>query len=231
MRVQRSLSKRQCVAAALFGLVIHSAASASTDSVLRIAVELGIAPESVVIANVDEIAALTVLSRIEQASTLCENLMAAHAAVGAAAADVTVLSILLMGDSENDTLVQQYAVAMQTQSAAKELVAVLRNELFVFAIDGLNEQQIDAIAIWREGSAYRVDPAFRTTQRTHELWKATEESLRAERRALRMDEELHEDYVELLMELRTEPAVIEASALLEANLEGMQQVFEQFFVE
>lgn len=231
MRVQRSLSKRQCVAAVLFGLATHSAASASTDNVLGITVELGIAPESVVIANVNEIAALTVLSRIEQAPTLCENLLAAHEAVGTAAADVTALSILLMGDSENDTLVQQYQVAMQTQSAAKEQVAALRNELFAFATEGLNEQQIDTIAIWRDGSAYRVDPAFRTTQRTHELWKAIEESLRAERRALRMDEELHEEYVELLMELRTEPAVLEANSLLEANLEGMQQVFEQFFVE
>ncbi len=228
MRVPRSLSKRQCVAAVLFGLVTHSADSASAANVLGIAVELGIAPESVVIANVNEITALTVLSRIEQASTLCENLMAAHQAVGTAAADVTALSILLTGDSENDTLVQQYELAMQTQSAAQEQVAALRSELFVLATDGLNEQQIDAITIWRDGSAYRVNSAFRTTQRTHELWKAIEESLRAERRALRMDEELHEEYLELLMELRTEPAVIAASALLEANLEGMQQAFEQF---
>lgn len=228
MRVQRSLSKKQFVAAVVFGLLTHSATSASTNTVLGIAVELGIVPESVVIANVNEMAALMVLSRIDQATTLCENLMAAHEAVGTAAANVTALSILLMGDSENDTLVQQYEVAIQTQAAAQEQVAALRDELFAFAAEGLNEQQIDAIAIWRDGSAYRVDPAFRTTQRTHEDWKVVEEALRAERRALRMGEELHEEYAELLMELRAEPAVPEASALLEANLEGMQQVFEQF---
>jgi hypothetical protein len=58
-------------------------------------------------------------------------------------------------------------------------------------------------------------------------WRAIEQALNAERRALRLGQQLGDDHVALLTEVRTDPVVGIAATALDANLASMQATFDQ----
>lgn len=202
--------------------------SVLAQSATAVAAEIGITPKSVVIANLDGAVTSLVVSRIQGATALREELAAGHQAVDAAAAVVTVLSQALHNDAGDNELMQQHQEAVAASNAAKLQVTAVRNALFEDAIAGLPPEQVAMITTCKEGARYRVQPEFRAKHRTGDEWRAIERALRAERRAIRLGEDLDEVQADLLAGVRGDVVVIEALQHLEMNLEWIQQVFQQF---
>lgn len=198
------------------------------QGITSVAAEIGITPESTVIADWDTQTASLILSRIEAEVGLRQALEVAHQAVDAAASTVTELAQVLLNEPNNQQHLQQYEAAVAAQEAVGQQMVVLRDLLFDAAVQGLQQPKIDAVVIWRYGALRRVEPSFRTHQRTLEQWKAIERALRAEKRALRLGEELDEDEAQLLANVRSDPLVTQAAIQLQIDLEIMTQTFELY---
>ena len=202
--------------------------SALAQSATDVAAEIGITPQSTVIADVNTTSATQMLAYIDGATTLLSNLAAKYQEIDAAGVTVTQLSEQLLVDSGNQTTQQQYQTAVTALATAKQELATIRSDLFTEAVQGLSAQQIQKINTCKASATYRVERAFRAKQQSHELWKATERALRAEKQALRMSETLDESHAQLLTDIRTDLAVVQTDILLQANLATMQQNFAQY---
>ena len=197
-------------------------------SAVSVAVELGITPESMVIAGFQPSSASMVLSSIEAAGAVSQALATQHQVVDTAAAQVTQLVEALFDSGDDEQLLAQHEAALQQLAAAREQDSQLRSDLFAIATEGLPPQEIQRLIIWRSGAAHRVPPEFRVAERSPEQWRAIKLALRAERRAIRLGEEVAEDHAQLLAEVRSDAALAEAAINLTANLELMQLAFDQF---
>lgn len=213
--------------AVIVGVLTIAARPALAQNVTGVCAEIGITPESVVIADLDAQSAMVILGRVESAVALCESLAAHHDAADAVAATITELSELMLNDADEDVL-QEYEAAVATLAAGQQQITALREALFDFALDGFPAPKIQRITVWRQGSPYRVHRAFRAKELEHDTWKAIERALRAEQRAIRLGQDLEEEPAQLLADIRSDPAVVEAGLRLEANFDQMKVVFEQF---
>ncbi len=174
--------------------------------------EIGITPESVVIADLDAQSVMVILGRVESAGALRESLSSQHDAADVVAATITELSELMLNDVDED-LQQEYEAAVATLAAGQQQITALREALFDLALDGFPAPKIQRITVWRQGSPYRVQRAFRAKELERDTWKAIERALRAERRAIRLAEELDE---EPLLEARPAVSLEEAGGQLRA---------------
>ena len=211
-----------------FALATLWSQAASAQSITGIAAQIGITPESVVIADLDGTSASLVLGHLEEAAALCQNLAAQHLAVDAAGVSVTALSESLLNDPGNEELIPQHQAALAALQVAKEQVVELREALFEVAVAGISPEKVAMIVVCRQGAPYRVQAGFRATQQTDNQWKAIERALRAEGRAIRRGESLDETHADLLAEVRSDQVVIEAQLHLQLNFDLMQQIFDQF---
>lgn len=225
------MTRSQVLCLPRFALIVAAltiaASPALAQNVTGVCAEIGITPESVVIADLNAQSAMVILGRVESAVTLRESLSSQHDAADAVAATITELSELMLNDADED-LQQQYEAAMATLAAGQLQITTLREALFDLALDGFPAPKIQRITVWRQGSPYRVQRAFRAKELEHDTWKALERALRAERRAIRLGEELDEEPAQLLADIRSGPAVVEAGIRLEVNFEAMKVVFQQF---
>ncbi len=213
--------------AVIVGVLTIAASPALAQNVTGVCAEIGITPESVVIADLDAQSAMVILGRVESAVALRASLAAEHDAADAVAATITELSQLMLNDADED-LRQEYEAAVATLAAGRQQITALREALFDLALDGFPAPKILRITVWRQGSRYRVRRAFRAKELEHDTWKAIERALRAERRAIRVGVDLDEEPAQLLADIRSDPAVVEAGIRLEANFDPMKVVFQQF---
>ena len=211
----------------LVGALTIAASPALAQTVTGVCAETGITPESVVIANLDAQSATVILGRVQSAVALRESLSSQHDAADAVAATITELSELMLNDADED-LQQEYEAAVATLAARQQQITALREGLFDLALDGFPAPKIQRITVWRQGSPYRVQRKFRAKELEHNTWKAIERALRAERRAIRTGEDLDEEPAQLLADIRSDPAVVEAGIPLQANFEAMKLLFGQF---
>ncbi len=202
--------------------------SAIAQTTTAVAAELGITPQSTVIADLSSTQASQVLAHIQAAGELRQELAAKHLAVDAAAVIVTQLSQLLLSDSGNEELLLQYEIANEDFTAAKEQVIEIQEAIFEVAVVGIGVEKVAMISVCKDGARYRVQSPFHARLHTHAQWKAIERALRAESRAIRRGEDLVEDYANLLAEVRADQVVIEADIHLQLNLETMVQTFAQY---
>lgn len=225
------MTKSQVLCLPRFALIVGALTIAArpvlAQNVRGVWAEIGITPESVVIADLNAQSTMVILSRVESAVALRESLSSQHDAADAVAATITELSELMLNDADED-LQQEYEAAVATLAAGQQQITALREALFDFALDGFPAPKIQRITVWRQGSPYRVQRKFRAKELERDTWKAIERALRAERRAIRVGEDLDEEPAQLLADIRSDPAVVEAGIRLEANLDSMKLVFQQF---
>ncbi len=214
--------------AMVVGALTIAARPVLAQNTMGVWAEIGITPESVVIADLDAQSAMVILGRVEAAVALRESLAAEHDAADAVAATITELSELMLNAAADEDLQQEYEAAVATLAAGQQQITALREALFDLALDGFPTSKIQRITVWQQGSPYRVQRAFRAKELEHDTWKAMERALRAERRAIRLGEELDEEPAQLLADIRSDPAVVEAGIRLEANFDPMKVVFQQF---
>lgn len=192
------------------------------------AAELGITPESMVVGGFEIGAATTVLSRIEAAEAARQALVAQYQLIDAAAAQVTQLAEALFDTAADEQLLAQHEAALQQLVAAQHQFTQLRSNFFANVMDGFPPQHVQRLIVWRSGASHRVPPEFRVADRPAQQWKAIKRALRAERRAIRLGQELAQEHAQLLAEVRSDPALAEAANNLTANLDVMKALFGQF---
>ena len=202
--------------------------SVFAQTTTTVAVEIGLTPQSAVIANLSSTQASTALAQLQAAGELRQLLTAKHQAVDTASLAVTQLSQLLRTDSGNEELLQQYEVAKEALIAAKEQVVELQEALFDVAVAGIQADKVAMINVCNSGARYRVQSQLRAKLRTRAQWKTIDRALRAEKRAIRRGEDLDEEHANLLTQVRADQVVITAEIHLNQNLEMMKQTFAQY---
>ena len=195
------------------------------QGVIMAAAEIGITPESVVLAGLEN-QADTMLTRLEDAADLRAALMAKHIESSNVASQVTSLAEQLLSSAEDPVLSAQYAQAVADLEAIQLEITVLHGDLFAVATAGYTIQQKNTLQLVKSNAQYRVPAEFRVLTLTVDEWKSTEKALRAERRALRRGEDLDPVYEALLLDLRTDPAVTSAAQQLTLHLSAVEQVFQ-----
>lgn len=192
---------------------------------LTIAAELGITPTSMVVAGVTPAAAGTVLANIEAETELTAQIAQLKTAANTATQSATSLAESLTLAPEPG-LEEQYQIAIATLQSIQEDIAQLRNDLFAAITENLSQPQLDALQVWRTNGERRTPPEFRAALRTDEQWRAIEESLRAEARALRLGMSVPQPPAQLLADVRSEQAVIAAENALTIGMTAMEAAFQ-----
>jgi len=192
------------------------------------AAEIGITPESVVIAGCNPQQAAIILARLADAQTLRAELHGRRLVASEMVTSLSTLAQQLADAGQDQQILGQYQAAVQQLQLVKGQIQQLRVALFEVAIEGMPQTKVQRVVVWRKAARYRVAPEFRVRQRTVEEWRAIQRALRAERRGNRIERELAEDHAALLAQVRSDPAVIQASDRLATNLPAMKELFEQF---
>jgi hypothetical protein len=212
---------------ATFTMLLWTTCGYADDSVADAAASVGLTPESMVVADIDIAQVAPMLTAVQSEVELRQSLNAQHAAADVAAVNVTNLSELLQQSPDDEQLVAQHEAALNALQTAKDQIEALRGELFESATAPASADQITKLLVWRSGDGFRVPPEFRAVERTEDEWRAIEAALRAESRALRLNEELDELHAQLLNNVRSQAAVIDAGSRLQTDLQAVQTLFEQ----
>lgn len=190
------------------------------------AVEVGITPESLVIADFTVTESTTIFGQLDAAEDEREAVDYAHAEIVSDSVTVAQLRQALAYDPENDDLLSQLEQAEADLAMSRATLDANQQDLLDVALEGMISTSIQALDTWRDGCTFRVLPEFRVADREDEKWRALEVAVRAEKRAIRRNEELDEDNATLLAEVRSDPDVQQAILRLDENLETMQAWFE-----
>lgn len=201
------------------------ASNATANNLETLAAELGVCPESAIVAGVENIA--PILNAIDAESGLQQSLASHREALLTASTNVTALWQALEIDSENQSLHSQYESAVAAKLSAQTQISVALQALFEAATENLSEQQVQRLTNWRLSQGRKVPPEFRIKQRTDQDWMNLEIALIAEKRAMRLGTALNEAQAELLADARADLEVIEAATALQNELPLMEAQFEQ----
>jgi len=214
-----------CLVTALAGAAFAQEQNSNTRV---LAMQVGITPESVVIAEFDAAAAQTMLSRIDQATGYHNAIAAEQNAMNQVIDTITELSHTLQTEPGDQDLQQQYDTALAQKNAIQQELDLLFDELFALAVEGYPTSKVQQLEVYHSGLSYRAPAHFRAVERTEAQWKAIEAALRAEARAERLGADLNDEDASLLQAARSEPAVIEAQMRLENNLASIKAVFSNY---
>ncbi len=216
---------RMCLNGAVLACAISAAASA--NDLVRLATDAGITPESLTMAGFTAADVSIIITRIDDATTEVNAVNGAATSADSYAATITTLREDLQDAPGDDQMMSDLVVAEGNLAAANGSFASNCVALRDTALDGYLAAAQQKIATTYAAHAYRVPPEFRANTRTHEQWKAIEQALRAERRALAdEDEELDDADATLLANVRAETEVVAAKLLLETNLTLIQAAFD-----
>ncbi len=214
-------------------LLVLSFATASARaeiSVLAAAAEVGITPESIVLADL-QTHTVSILTAIESGSDARATLASAHQVVDAAAATVAQLAAALqvgVEDSELAVLVAQHTSAVADLQSRRQELAAAQTTIFQLATNGMPSALIACLTTCQQSAAYRVPPEFRVLVRTEEQWKQIEGSLRAEKKALLRGRSVPVEDAQRLLNCRSDLQVIAASQRLSVHLTTVRQLFQGF---
>lgn len=214
------------IAAAVCGLAGGTATAARAQSATAIAPELGLTPESLVMAGFQPADASLMLQRIDAAATQRQSLATAHAGLDAAIHNLGE-ALRMLGENPTDPeLLQQASAARQAVVSARGALAQAQAALAELVLDGFAAPLVEELEDYRSGEPYRVPPAFRADPRNASEWRLIEAALRMETRCDRTGEELPQEYTQVLTTVRLDPDVVLAQARLDTGLAAMRQVFE-----
>lgn len=199
----------------------------ATASVAETAAGLGFTPESVVVADLQTMAA-TILGRLESAGELRQALETKRQAVDAASASVSQLAMAVRSNPDDSQLVNQFQAASSLLQTANTQLQSTADELRQLALNGAAENQIQRLQRWRDNSDFRVPAELRAAVHTVQEWQFVELALRAERRAIIRSEALDGDNQAILSSIRNEVDVIAATQRLATQLNAIELLFTQF---
>ncbi len=227
--MKHSFPSTRVVLATIMICIAARAAPAQT-SVLGTAAEIGITPETVVLADVAE-HATAILNALSAATDERLALAVAHQAVDAASQDVAQIASQLQVGAEEDELADlvaaRTAASAELQQRRTELYA-LRDAIRSHVTNGLPPAAVVCINTCRGSAVYRVPTEFRVIQRTPEQWEAIARAVRKEKKALKRGVPLAQQYADLLVAIRSDPQVMAAEQRLLLHLATVRQIFQNY---
>ena len=197
------------------------------EEIVRSAAEIGLTPESLVLAGM-ETSAATLLLRVQDATTEREKLAESQSLASAAADLLAQCSMSLQANPDDATAVQQFEQAAASLQAARSDVELERQALRNAVLFDATAPEIEALEHWRSSAPFRIAAEFRVLAKDDMEWQLIEAALRAEQRALLRDEAIDPVYADALEDLRDEPAVISAAQALSESLDATEAAFTGF---
>ncbi|MCP3999069.1 MAG: hypothetical protein GY722_29000 [bacterium] len=222
------LSARVVLATILIG--VSASATQAQTSVLGTAAEIGITPESLVLADVEQHAP-AILASISAASNERLALVAAHQAVDSASQNMAQVASQLQAGSDEDGLADLIAARVAAEAELLQRrteLQALRDTIRTAVTSGLPPAAVICINTSRQAAAYRVPTEFRVLQRTPEQWKAIERAVREEKKAMKRGVPLAQQYAGLLTAIRSDPQVAGAEQRLVLHLSAVRQIFQNY---
>ena len=213
-----------CILAAL--IASTSATGFFSDSSIKVAPELGITPESLVVAGFQPTDAVVMFQRIDGAANDRQSLAAAHTSLDQAIAALSSVREASRRNPTNDDLRSQLQAARQAVATARQNLQQAQDALQATALEGFASFMVDELNEFHAATVYKVVPAFRADARAHDEWTMIEIALRMEKRAIRTGDELPDEIEQMLNAIRSDPDVILAQTRLDTGLAVMQQVFD-----
>ncbi|MCW5775731.1 MAG: hypothetical protein KIS87_04715 [Phycisphaeraceae bacterium] len=195
--------------------VIATAATPSiaSDDAVRAAIELGITPSAAAAAGINGTAATALLARIGNATEERLALSKAHASVRQLTRQVSALRVHLQRHPNDDNAAAELRASLQSLAAANQSVRAALDELWSVALEGVQHPADAGLVAQRAGRGRVIDVPLRATMRSDAQYLELESALVAERRALRLGEDLPDEVRDVLVSARTAPEVITANAL------------------
>jgi len=190
------------------------------------AAEIGITPESVVIAGCNPQQTTIILTRLAEAQALRDELHARRLMAGQLVMSLSTLAQQLANASQDQQILDQYQAANQQLQLVKSQIQQIRVTLFQTAMQGLPADTVQAIHVYRAAAVVSVPAAMRVRERTKRQWKAIAHAIRAEKRAQRLDRPLAAGPAQLLANVRQDPAVTQAQFKLDTNLANIKVIFD-----
>ncbi len=222
--------------AAIVAVGFCTIAAAETD-LARAAADVGITPESIVVADLQADAG-TILGRFESNRDLISAIdtLEGHCQLGIA--NVNNRLEVCRANPGVGQAFQDYRTAVQSLRTFHSQLDNAKAELLERVTDGLNAQKIAALAIWKNAAGHDMPASFCAQDRSDDEWKAVKEALRSEQRIARVgtgdldeEEEIDEYNAEqvLLSEIRSDLNVTAAQVRLTAHLDLVESQFETAF--
>lgn len=212
-------------------LLMSSPEAIVTESMLvdhtvpHVAIEVGLTPEALVIADLSAQAAAAMLSRLDAATSERGDLIAAHAAVTQAVQQVGALKAAVRLNPGDETLLTQLAAAQSALASARTDLEEAQDALFDIATDGFSGQVVQWLNASRDSLLRPLPAAYRATVRSEADWIHIARALRIEAACTRLEEDVPDEVESLLADVRSEPAVQWAAQRLTTNLGSMQTAF------
>ncbi len=213
--------------AAVSALTLASSTAQAATPVLAAAAEIGITPETLVLADL-QTHATSILAEIETEENLRFLLEATHQLADQAAAEATALRQQVVAGNDDPDLIATYESRLAELQGHQLQIASFRSSLMAAATAGMPAAQLESLATCSGASHQRVPREFRVVARTDAQWKQIGRALRAERRALRRGTALAPEHAAVLNDLRANPQVTAATVRLDLHLQAVEQVFAGF---
>jgi len=188
-----------------------------TPEVVSVAARIGLEPESIVVAGLHAEVS-QILGRLGDEATLMAELSIRESVVAQLSSELAEVSLRVQGRMDDAPLRNQFeALTTQRDAAAiqvREALTALRDR----SLDGVSAASRATMDLWQETQSRRVPAAFRVKTFDSAQWEAIEIALRAEVRAAQRQVPLGTEEETLLAQVRSDPAVVEASQRLTEHL-------------
>lgn len=216
------LMHRALLVAAIPNLVGLAATNAvplasGESSVVEIAAELGITPESLTVSDLQEWGS-SMLNNLAAANAARADLDAKSALAAAAAAALGEATAEMQRSGDNDGIAAAFASAAADFETAQSALASAQAALLEEALSGAPSTAQASLAVWLQSKSRSVPAAFKAVARSAAEWDQIEQALRAEARALARSEEVDETSAALLAAVREDDAVEGAVDRLSSDL-------------
>jgi hypothetical protein len=209
-------------------LVQGYSAPAFGNDVTFLASELGITPETAVLAGLTATDATTFLTRIDAATSLRRDLATAREEASQHCAIITECQEHLFLDPGDDAMLAKYEAAQRGLARAEDTIASLRTSLLETALDGYATSTSDTLARFACQQQYKTPEEFAALEYSDDQMTAVEAAVAAERRALRLGFAVPLDAQALLAQAWSDSKVLTASGRLSSSLDSMRLVFESY---
>ena len=189
-------------------------------------VQLGLTPESLVMAGVSAGEVQAIMAALQEAYELRLQLAELAESADSLNQTITQLSETLFVDPTLESAIDSFETATAQLDVVRSQMTQARSQLFEIATAALTTGQRQALTTCHDGADKRVPAEFRAVQRTEEQWAAIEQALIAEAQASQLDAPVPSEAATLLAQVRNDPPVVSAQQALAAGLEVMQGQFD-----
>jgi hypothetical protein len=195
-----------------------------------LSIELGVTPESIALAGLENLAA-AMLDRLEEAQDLRTMLAEQCEAESCCLTQLNDAAMLLASRPDEPALLATHAAAVGQLEAAHTQSAATRSALRDYMLEIVAVEQRLTLDRWNASATHLVPAAFRIQEHTASEWTVIEVALRGEERALGEGMPLETTYADMLAAIRSDVDVLVADQLLLTALPIIQSLFEEADVQ